>query len=109
MDTKTPVLVSTNVHMKIFSLPSKAIIGLFPSNSDIQQVMVNSDFIFLGMKCGTIEVWQKERATRIASLKLRSSGNTRITSLTPDKDGEMIFVGCSDGRIQVWLIHSYFI
>nr|GMC54899.1 putative E3 ubiquitin-protein ligase LIN-1 isoform X1 [Ipomoea batatas] len=87
---------------KIFSLPSKAVIGLFPSNSDIQQVMVNTDFIFLAMKCGTIEVWQKERATKIASLKLRSSGNTRITSLTPDKDGEMIFVGCSDGRIQTW-------
>lgn len=96
--------------MKIFSLPSKAVIGLFPSNSDIQQVMVNTDFIFLAMKCGTIEVWQKERATKIASLKLRSSGNTRITSLTPDKDGEMIFVGCSDGRIQVcWFIHPHLI
>lgn len=57
---------------------------------------VNNDFIFGATKSGTIEVWLKERLTKVASIK-----NAKITSLASDADGEMLFAGSSDGRIQV--------
>lgn len=32
---------------------------------------------------------------------MKSGGQTKITSLAVDKDGEMIFAGSTDGKIQV--------
>ncbi|MCE0482352.1 hypothetical protein HAX54_041039 [Datura stramonium] len=87
---------------KVFSLPSKAVIGTLSSGSDIQRLAVNNDFIFSATKSGTIEVWLQERVTKMTSIKMRSGGQTRITSLAVDKDGEMIFAGSTDGKIQVW-------
>lgn len=61
---------------------------------------MSNDFIFGATKNGTIEVWLKERLTRVVSMKM-SSGITKITSLAADAEGEMLFAGSSDGKIQV--------
>lgn len=61
---------------------------------------INSDFIFTGTKYGTIEVWAKDKLSRVASIKM-AGGHTKITSLVSDADGVMLFVGSSDGKIQV--------
>lgn len=87
---------------KVFSLPSKAVIRTLSTGSDIQRLAVNNDFIFSATKSGTIEVWLQERVIKMTSIKMRSGGQTRITSLAVDKDGEMIFAGSTDGKIQVW-------
>ncbi|KAM3305895.1 putative E3 ubiquitin-protein ligase LIN-1 isoform X2 [Capsicum chacoense] len=87
---------------KAFSLPSKAVIGTFSTGSDIQRLAVNNDFIFFATKSGNIEVWQQERVAKMTSIKMRSVGQSRITSLAVDKDGEMIFTSSTDGKIQVW-------
>ncbi|XP_019229506.1 PREDICTED: putative E3 ubiquitin-protein ligase LIN-1 isoform X2 [Nicotiana attenuata] len=87
---------------KVFSLPSKAVIGSLSTCSDIQRLAVNNDFIFSATKSGTIEVWLQERVTKITSIKMKSGGQTKNTSLAVDKDGEMIFAGSTDGKIQVW-------
>lgn len=87
--------------MKVFSRSSKAVMGSFPTAFDIQQIAVNNDFIFTATKCGIIEVWLKERVTRVASIKMGSKGHAKITSLASDKDGGMLFAGSSDGKIQV--------
>ncbi|XP_060192630.1 putative E3 ubiquitin-protein ligase LIN-1 [Lycium barbarum] len=87
---------------KVFSLPSKAVIGSLSTGSDIQRIAINSDFIFSATKSGILEVWLQERVTKMTSIKMRSGGQTRITSLAVDKDGEMIFAGSTDGKIQVW-------
>ncbi|XP_009588632.1 putative E3 ubiquitin-protein ligase LIN-1 isoform X1 [Nicotiana tomentosiformis] len=87
---------------KVFSLPSKAVIGSLSTCSDIQRLAVNNDFIFSATKSGTIEVWLQERVTKITSIKMKSGGQTKITSLAVDKDGEMIFAGSTDGKIQAW-------
>ncbi|KAI7996926.1 Acetyl-CoA carboxylase 1 [Camellia lanceoleosa] len=55
---------------------------------------------FATIKCGIIEVWLKERVTRFASIR-SGGGHMRITSLTSDADGEMLFAASSEGRIQV--------
>ncbi|KAK4352625.1 hypothetical protein RND71_028143 [Anisodus tanguticus] len=87
---------------KVFSLPSKAVIGSLSTGSDTQRLAINNDFIFTATKSGTIEVWLQERVTKMTSIKMRSGGQSRITSLAVDKDGEMIFAGSTDGKIQVW-------
>ena len=87
--------------MKIFLLSSKAIIGSFPTGFDIQRMAINNDYIFTATKCGNIEVWSKERFTRVASIRISCGGHAKITSLTSDADGGMLYAGSSDGKIQV--------
>ncbi|KAL6216259.1 hypothetical protein ACLB2K_009482 [Fragaria x ananassa] len=89
---------------KIFSLPSKAVLGSFTTGFDIHLIAINNDLIFTATKCGIIEVWLKEKFTRIASIKTASGGHAKITSLAADMDGGLLFAGSSDGRIQVWAL-----
>ncbi|KAL0360544.1 UNVERIFIED_CONTAM: putative E3 ubiquitin-protein ligase LIN-1 [Sesamum radiatum] len=84
---------------KVFKLSSKAVIGTLPAGLDIQQTAVNNDFIFTASKCGTIEVWLKDRLTKIAYIKT-GSRNARITSIASDAHGQKLFAGTSDGRLQ---------
>ncbi|KAF4377590.1 hypothetical protein G4B88_006870 [Cannabis sativa] len=75
--------------------------GSFPSGFDIQGISINNDFIFTASKCGNIDVWIKERYTRIASIKMSCGGaHTKFTSLTSDTLGEMLYAASSDGKIQ---------
>ncbi|KAK6115209.1 hypothetical protein DH2020_007478 [Rehmannia glutinosa] len=86
----------------VFKLSSKAVIGSLPTGLDIQHTTVNNDFIFTATKCGIIEVWLKERVTKIAYIKMGNVGNARTTSIATDADGQKLFAGTSDGRLQVW-------
>ncbi|KAK7268600.1 hypothetical protein RIF29_21301 [Crotalaria pallida] len=88
---------------KVFSLSTKMVVGSLFTGFDIHRVAVNSDFIFAGTKYGTIEVWLKDKLTQVASIKM-AGGHTKITSLVSDADGLMLFVGSSDGKIQVWAL-----
>lgn len=76
------------------------VVGSLSTGLDIHRIAINSDFIFAGTKFGTIEVWLKDKFTRVASIKM-AGGHTKITSLVSDADGMMLFVGSSDGKIQV--------
>ncbi|KAG5611922.1 hypothetical protein H5410_023203 [Solanum commersonii] len=87
---------------KVFTLPSKGVIGTLSTGSDIQRLAVNNDLIFSATKSGNIEVWLQERVTKMTCIKMKSGGQSKITSLAVDKDGEMIFAGSIDGKIQVW-------
>ncbi|PON93899.1 E3 ubiquitin ligase [Trema orientale] len=87
---------------KIFLLSTKAIVGSFPTGFDIQRIAINNDFIFTGSRCGNIDVWLKERFTRVASIKMSCGGHSKFTSLTSDTDGGMLYAASSDGKIQVW-------
>ncbi|XP_073043789.1 putative E3 ubiquitin-protein ligase LIN-1 isoform X2 [Primulina eburnea] len=87
---------------KVFSLSNKAVIGSLSTGLDIHQIAVNNDFILAATKCGMIEVWQKERMTKITHIKMRCGGSARITSLATDSEGQKLFAGTSDGKIQAW-------
>ncbi|KAI4324399.1 hypothetical protein MLD38_029894 [Melastoma candidum] len=89
---------------KVFSLPTKVFEGCLTSGIDIQQTVVNNDFIFTAMKCGNIEVWLKERLVRVASLTMGMRVHSKTTSLAADKEGRMLFAGSSEGRILAWAI-----
>ncbi|KAL2324995.1 hypothetical protein Fmac_024053 [Flemingia macrophylla] len=88
---------------KIFSLSTKMVVGSLSTGLDIHRIAINSDFILAGTKFGTIEVWLKDKFTRVASIKM-AGGHTKITSLVSDADGMMLLVGSSDGKIQVWAL-----
>lgn len=94
----------------MFSISSKTAVGSFTTGIDIQHLAVNSDFIFTATKCGTIDVWLKERVTRVASVKANNSGggHAKITCLVADNDVGMLFAGSSDGKIQVSLIDEMY-
>ncbi|KAJ9553931.1 hypothetical protein OSB04_017976 [Centaurea solstitialis] len=83
---------------KVFSVSSRALVGSLSSAFDIHYLVVNNELIFGGTKNGTIEVWLKERLTRVASIKM--SGIAKITSMASNAQGDMLFVGFSDGKIQ---------
>ncbi|CAI9763800.1 unnamed protein product [Fraxinus pennsylvanica] len=87
---------------KVFSLCSKAVIGSLSTGFDIQRMAVNSDFLFMATKCGIIEVWLKERVTKIAYVKTGCVGNAKVMSLATDYEGQRLFAGSSDGKLQVW-------
>ncbi|XP_047958972.1 putative E3 ubiquitin-protein ligase LIN-1 [Salvia hispanica] len=86
---------------KVFKLSNKAVVGSLATGVDVQQCSVNNDFIFTATKCGIIEVWLKERITKIAYIKM-DVGHGRITSIVSDAHGQKLFAGTSDGRLQIW-------
>ncbi|KAA8528755.1 hypothetical protein F0562_036110 [Nyssa sinensis] len=92
----------TSYSIQVFSLSTKAVIGSLSTGLDIHGIAVNEDYIFTASKCGMVEVWLKERVTRVASIKMGGGGHARISSLTSDTNGEMIFAGSSEGKIQAW-------
>ncbi|XP_039069062.1 putative E3 ubiquitin-protein ligase LIN-1 [Hibiscus syriacus] len=89
---------------KVFCRSSKAVMGTFPTGSDIQRIAVNNDFIFTATKLGIIEVWLKERMSRVGSIKMKGKAHVKITSLVSDIDGGMLYTASSDGKIQVWAL-----
>ncbi|KAG9442581.1 hypothetical protein H6P81_018435 [Aristolochia fimbriata] len=88
---------------KVFSLSTKASTGSFSTGFDIYSLAVNNDFVFTGTKCGIIEVWLRERFTKLASIRVGGGGHTKITTLVADLDG-MLFAGTTDGKIQGWAL-----
>lgn len=84
----------------MFKLSNKAVVGSLATGVDVQQCSVNNDFIFTATKCGIIEVWLKERITKIAYIKM-DVGHARVTSIVSDAHGQKLFAGTSDGRLQV--------
>lgn len=92
---------ATISHMKVFSLPSKSVLGTLSTGLDIQEITVNNDLIFTASRCGIIEVWLRERATKIGYIRLSTGNNTKLSTVASDMDGQMLFAGSSDGKIQV--------
>ncbi|KAF5198573.1 hypothetical protein FRX31_011840, partial [Thalictrum thalictroides] len=90
---------------RVFSLATGVVDGALPVGQDIHCIAVNNDFVFTGTKCGTIDVCLRERLVRVSSLRISGAGNTRVTSLISDSDGDMLFAGSSDGKIQVGIIY----
>ncbi|PIA57254.1 hypothetical protein AQUCO_00600175v1 [Aquilegia coerulea] len=89
---------------RVFSLSTGAVNGALPAGHDIHCIAVNNDFVFTGSKCGTIDVCLRERLVRVGSLRISGAGNTRVTSLISDLDGDMLFAGSSDSKIKAWTL-----
>lgn len=94
--------VVDGVAAKVWNLSTNTLMGSLSMQAEVRCIAVNNDFIFLGSKSGIIEVWSRERLARRGSLNAGGGGNNRVTCLAVDKDGEVLFSGSQDGRIQAW-------
>ncbi|PIN12300.1 G protein beta subunit-like protein [Handroanthus impetiginosus] len=93
-----PSLDGANV--KIWSTSNYSMVGSLPSTSEVRTIAVSSELIYLGCKVGIIEVWCKNKYSRVETLQTRS--NTRILCMALDTNEDMLVIGTSDGRIQTW-------
>eukprot|EP01018_Ginkgo_biloba_P018781 Gb_32192 [translate_table: standard] len=90
------------VAAKVWSLSTNNLVGSLSTTLDVRCIAVNNEFIFLGSKSGVIEVWLRERLVRVGSLNAGGGASNRVMCLAVDMDGEVLFSGSQDGRIQAW-------
>ncbi|KAI3977596.1 hypothetical protein MKX01_000509 [Papaver californicum] len=86
--------------VKIWSTSNFNVVGSLPCNMDIRSMAISSELIYLGCKTGIVEIWCKEKHTKVESLQ--TGTNTKVISMAIDNDEELLVLGTSDGRIQVW-------
>lgn len=89
---------------KVFSLSTKATIGTFSTGFDIQQIAITSDFMITASRIGIIEVWLNDKFTKVASIKVCNGTSSKLTAMVTDRDAGMLYIGTSDGKIQVWCL-----
>lgn len=88
---------------KVFSLPSSEVLQSLSTIHNVQKLAVNKYFTFAATKVGVI-VWLNGRASSVGHITIPGTSSSKITSLASDADGQMLFIGWSDGKIQVfWL------
>ncbi|KAJ0989244.1 hypothetical protein J5N97_007600 [Dioscorea zingiberensis] len=86
--------------IKIWNISNYNLIGSLPSTMEVRSMFISTEFIYLGCKMGIVEVWSREKLTRISTLQCGTS--SKILCMAADGDGELLVVGTSDGRIQAW-------
>lgn len=85
--------------VQIYNTSTYSPIGSLPSTTDVRAIAVSTDLIYVGCKTGVVDIWSKEKLTRIGSLQTRAY--SRVQCMALDGDGEVVVVGTCDGRIQV--------
>lgn len=68
-------------------------------------MVVSAELIYLGCKLGTVEMWSKEKLSRVGTLQTGTCGKVQCMAL--NGDGEVLVLGTSDGRIQVTCFKTY--
>ncbi|KAM0944405.1 putative transcription factor WD40-like family [Dioscorea sansibarensis] len=86
--------------VKIWDTSNYNLIGSLPSTMEVRLMFISTEFIYLGCKMGIVEVWSREKLTKISTLQCGTS--SKILCMAVDGDGELLVVGTSDGRIQAW-------
>uniref|UniRef100_A0A0E0BZG5 RING-type E3 ubiquitin transferase n=2 Tax=Oryza meridionalis TaxID=40149 RepID=A0A0E0BZG5_9ORYZ len=86
--------------VKIWSSSNYSLVGTIPSSVEVRSLVVSSDLVYLGSRNGVVEIWSREKLTRIGALQ--AGGGGRVQCMAVDADGDVIVVGTSDGRIQAW-------
>lgn len=84
---------------KIWSVANYELVGSLASALEVRSIAVSSELIYLGCKGGTVEIWCKEKLTRVDTLQIGSTA--RINSVAIDAGEEFLVVGTADGQIQV--------
>uniref|UniRef100_A0A0E0FIZ5 RING-type E3 ubiquitin transferase n=1 Tax=Oryza nivara TaxID=4536 RepID=A0A0E0FIZ5_ORYNI len=88
--------------VKIWSSSNYSLVGTIPSSVEVRSLVVSSDLVYLGSRNGVVEIWSREKLTRIGALQAAGGGGGRVQCMAVDADGDVIVVGTSDGRIQAW-------
>lgn len=88
------------VTVKVWSLATKSVVGSLSTSLEIRCMAVTNEFLYLGSKFGAIEVWLRDRLMKVGTLYTK--GNSKLVSLAVHMDGELLFCGSLEGKIQAW-------
>lgn len=86
--------------VKIWSASNYSLVGSIPSTLEVRSMAISTELIYLGSKTGVVEIWSKDKITRVGTLQ--TDTNCRIQCMAVDADAELLIVGTSDGKIQAW-------
>ncbi|XP_020585745.1 putative E3 ubiquitin-protein ligase LIN-1 isoform X2 [Phalaenopsis equestris] len=85
--------------IKIWNASNYSPVGSLPSILEVRSMTISSELIYLGSKTGAVEVWSKEKLSRVGTLQ--TGNNCRVQCMTFIND-ELLLVGTSDGKLQAW-------
>lgn len=74
-------------------------VGSLASTLEVRAIAVSSDLIYLGCKGGVVEVWCKEKHTRVEALQTGTNG--KVLCMALDSNEELLVIGTADGKILV--------
>ncbi|XP_073000481.1 putative E3 ubiquitin-protein ligase LIN [Typha latifolia] len=86
--------------VKIWDVSNYKLVGSIPSSTEVRSMVISTELIYLGCKAGVVEIWSKEKHTRIGALQ--TGTNCKVQCMAVDSNGEVLIIGTSDGRIQAW-------
>lgn len=90
---------------QIHNASNYTLVGSLPCTTEIRSIAISTDLIYIGCKMGVVDIWSREKLTRIASLQTKT--NSKVQCMAVDSEGEVLVVGTSDGRIQVNIQHTF--
>lgn len=85
--------------VKIWNASNYSQVGSLPSSIEVRCMAISTELIYLGSKTGVVEIWSKDKLSRVGALQIGSNGKILCMIIIND---ELLVVGTSDGRIQAW-------
>ncbi|XP_039143761.1 putative E3 ubiquitin-protein ligase LIN-1 [Dioscorea cayenensis subsp. rotundata] len=86
--------------VKVWNTSNYNLVGSLPTNSEVRSTIASSDLIYLGCKMGTVEIWSRQKLSKVSTLQTGTNGKVQCMAI--DSDAELLVVGTSDGKIQAW-------
>ncbi|KAK1266062.1 putative E3 ubiquitin-protein ligase LIN-1 [Acorus gramineus] len=86
--------------VKIWSTSTSSVVGSLPTTMEVRSMTISTELIYLGSKMGAIEIWSRDKLSRVGTLQ--TGTNAKVLCMAVDDDGELLVIGTSDGRIQAW-------
>lgn len=84
---------------KVWNASNYRLVGSLPSILEV----VSSELIYLGCKMGTVEIWCKDKLSRVETLQTGTNGKVLCMAVNGE---EVLVIGTSAGCIQVLILIS---